>query len=377
MRAFGVFGPHLGASANHVSKAGLCIDGMYVRPKIVRISAPAPDLTRQQSSGSVLVKVSAFSCNFRDKGAFRGLQTASQRQFRVIGSEFAGHVVATGNAVGAVRVGDRVIGQNAYAGCSVRGAPASAIAIGLPTDRASCEFLVLREDQVAVIPPAMSLETAAGFGIAAQTAFSMVRRSGIQGGQRALVTSAGSNTSIALISALVSRGVWVVAATSSPLIGPQLLALGVKRVLSTDALTGVRDQRRAFAQRDAVPAVDAVFDPFCDLHLDCGVYALAPGGVYVTCGLAAQNPVLERQAAGTMLSTEQIMRCVMLNNLMVIGNCLGTAGDLRDALHAYCSGALQTVTDRVYTDADCGAFLHRTFVDRARFGKVVLVYADT
>jgi NADPH:quinone reductase-like Zn-dependent oxidoreductase len=371
VRALGVFGTLQPSHARGGDVVPLTVDGMLVRATMMTLREDPPDLTSPQYARSVLVRVQAFSCNYRDKGCFRTMQQVSSRRFRVIGSEFSGTVVAVGVGVASIAVGDRVIGQNAYAAPGATREESRADVGGLPTNGASREYLVLREHAVARIPECMPFVTGAAFGVNAQTAFSMLRRSGIRAGQSALVTSAGSNTSLALIYSLLRHGVRVTASTSSPSIHPALLALGVERVLSTHALRASACDAGAHLP---FGPIEVVFDPFFDLHLDAGVRSLVHGGRYITCGVAAQNAHVAAQLAGQSADLAAVMRRVILYNISVIGNCLGTAADLDAALAAFADGSLTTPIDSVHTGENSHAFLSRTFLDTSRFGKVVFAY---
>jgi len=66
---------------------------------------------------------------------------------------------------------------------------------------------------------------------------------------------------------------------------------------------------------------------------------------------------------------------LMTKNLSLHGNCLGLTSDLDHALRDYAAGALQTVTDSVFSGEDTvAAFFNRTYNDKKRFGKVVFAY---
>ncbi len=360
MRGLGVFGA-LGVDALASQHAdALIVDGMTVRPAIVTLREPVFEAHRHAYVHHVLVRVNAFSCNYRDKGFFRDLHTMPRNRCRVIGSEFVGTVVDVGARVTHVSIGDRVIGQNAYH----RMAPGDpSAAAGLPTNSASREYLVLHERRVAGIPTAMSAIDAAAFSVGAQTAFSMVRRARVAPGSLVLVTSATSNTSLSLIASLCCAGARVIATTSSVGSERRLLELGAEVVVGGRSLAEVCRARGELS---------FVFDPYFDLHLEHSVELLAPFGTYVTCGLAAQNDLTG--AAVRPVNAESVMRHAIVKNLSILGNCLGSADDLADALAAHAEGRLSVVVDSVHGGNDASAFLARTFVDRQRFGKVVFSY---
>jgi NADPH:quinone reductase-like Zn-dependent oxidoreductase len=159
----------------------------------------------------VLIKKTAFSCNYRDKGL---MLTASSKltgdRYYVIGSEFVGEVVAVGTKVTDLEVGDRVIGNNQYPDSGVDG-----ILPGVPTNHASKEYQIFHPVKLLKIPPQMPDEIAAVFSIGAQTTYSMIRKLHIQPGNNVLVTAAKSNTSLFAIAALQQYKVNVYVTTTS------------------------------------------------------------------------------------------------------------------------------------------------------------------
>jgi NADPH:quinone reductase-like Zn-dependent oxidoreductase len=102
---------------------------------------------------------------------------------------------------------------------------------------------------------------------------------------------------------------------------------------------------------------------------------MATGGRYITCGFYDQYlQMLGRSFEYTGLSCREIMTLAMLNNLSIIGNCIGLIEDLEKAIQDYESGRLKVVIDSVFTENQAAAFFQRTYCSSDRFGKVVLAY---
>ncbi len=85
------------------------------------LETPESDFTSLFTPHSVVVKVQAFSCNYRDRSLIHHFaeqcQTLSGNQkyfYSPVGSEFVGRVVKIGSEVSLVRVGDRVMSDNCY-----------------------------------------------------------------------------------------------------------------------------------------------------------------------------------------------------------------------------------------------------------------------
>lgn len=348
------------------------IDGMPARSGIVQAAEPAWDPADPRHARGVVVRVQAFSCNYRDKGYILSLTGKPANACFAIGSDFVGTVVEVGPEVRTLRVGDRVIAQNHYTGVGYDG---DGVREGIATSSASKEFQVFHENKLVAIPERMDDEVAAGFSIGAQTAYSMVRKLAPAPGARVLVTSATSNTSLAAIAALRRHDVRVWATTTSRAFDDRLRAAGVDHVVHVG--TGAD----SFAAGGAVDAVareiggfDCVVDPYFDLHLEKAVAVMAPFGRYTTCGLLAQNPHVAAAAGIRRMNAEAILVQVLTKNLSIIGNCIGLRDDLRDAVRDHGAGTLPWVVDSTFTGTDTAGFLERTYNDRTRFGKVVFRY---
>lgn len=354
--------------------SSVTVDGVTVGCGLVDTAPPAFDAAHPDQAHRVVTRVSAVSCNYRDKAFFYGMQHVPSHRYSAIGSEFVGEVVAVGSEVEGLAPGDRVIANNEYHGYP---AHADGVRQGIATNQASRAYHVLAERKLSRIPAGMPEEVAAGFSVGAQTAYSMVRRMHPVAGKRALVTAASSNTSLFLIAALRRRGIEVFASTTSARHIAALRALGVADVLSVSrAERGVRGSTALLEFGKAAGGFDYVADAFFDLHLQKCVEVMNPGGVYVTCGLAGQTTYSARASeTDEPIDMRDVMPGVMQKNLTIVGNCIGLSSDLTEALADYESGAFRVVVDSVYSGHDVAPFLERTYNTPERFGKVVFRYA--
>jgi len=350
------------------------VDRVPVGFGVVRTREPDFDRTAPGNATRVLVKVTAFSCNYRDKAfILSAAAKATDNSFYVLGSEFAGTVVAVGPEVSGLQLGDRVIGDNAYSGHGICGEGAPE---GLATNHASREYQVLDQRRMHRVPAEMPATVAAGFGVGSQTAYAMIRKVRTTPGARVLVTSARSNTSLFVINALRAHDVEVYATTTSAQCGGKLRQLGVKEVFEADL------HPREFTKHEQLVRVarrigrfDCVIDPFFDLNLAKALGVLAPGGTYITCGLARQDGAPSDPAPmPTAPRLEEVLLRAIVYNHQIIGNCLGTTEDLESACRDYAAGRLEVVIDSVFSGDKVGAFIERTFCARGRFGKVIFQY---
>jgi NADPH:quinone reductase-like Zn-dependent oxidoreductase len=361
-----------GGGPPHAGAERVEMDGVGVGCAVVETPEPAFDERDPANARRVLVRVRAFSCNYRDKGRiFRAVEAVRETGFYVVGSELVGEVVAAGPQVSRVAVGDRVVGDNALPSLTGGEWP-----VGIPTNHASREYQAFHEAKVARVPANMSDAVAAAFSLGAQTAYSMARRLEAGPGTTALVTSARANTSLMAIGALRARGARVWATTTSAAHHDALRALGVEEVFRLEpAMDTFRDHPALAAVAAGLGGFDCAVDPFFDLHLRRVLPVLRFGGRYVTCGFFDQfegRVAGPAQAGADCLAGLQI---AMLKNVHVIGNCLGLASDLEAALADYAAGRLTVPVDGVVGGGRTAEFMDRTFNARDRFGKVVYAYA--
>lgn len=328
------------------------------------INLPDPDPERPLFPDQVMIRVRAFSCNYRDQSLM--LQSISQDPEYCIclfGSEFVAEVVRVAPNVEKLAVGDRVVADHAYAGANF----ATGRVQGVISNQASLEYQIHDQCRLQKVPAGMGDAEAAAFSLNFQTAFSMVRRAGLKPGQRILVTSGFSNVSIALLNLLSHQPVEVFVCTTSPYASRLAECFTNCRVI-----TGKLEVEVGLIAA-GISGFDVVFDPFFDLNAPTILHSLRPFGKYITCGLLQQPGVIHQVPN---LSLTEFAAAAIANNLEVHFNCLGDSEDLSAAL-AFASGhSLRQVVDSVFSD-NLAAFLRRTFEDRSRFGKVVYCYRDT
>lgn len=354
-------------SIETIELAGVPVTCGIIHTKRTHFDRDAPE-----NSFKVLVRVQAFSCNYRDLNLiFSAVRKGGDRSFYVIGSEFTGEVVEIGREVQSVKIGDRVISD-----CHYTGGVNSRAAEGVPTNHGSKEYQVFHEDKVMCIPAEMPSEVAAAFTIGAQTSYSMIRKLRLSSGSNVLVTAARSNTSLFVIAALQKHRVNVYATTTSMQLADRIRALGVKEVFQFDpAAVSFTQNSELCRAASELGGFDAVIDPFFDLHLNKVLDVMAPCGRYVTCGLHDQHQrYVNPNYQFLQMNCQEVLVKAMMRNLQIIGNCLGLTEDLRQAVNDYSSGALNVVIDSVFTGSRIGDFFRRTYAAPERFGKVIYQY---
>ena len=336
----------------------------------VPLPDPVFDRHAPANRRNVLIRVRAFSCNYRDLGLiFNAISQGPGNSFFVVGSEFVGEVLDIGPEVSTLRVGDRVIGDNHFT--TPYGSD------GIPTNNASKEYLIFDERKLIGIPSSMPDTVAAAFSIGAQTAYSMIRKAQVAPGQHILITSARSNTALFLINALKKYQVNIYATATSLTYAAALKRMGARAVFYIDPVLGrfAEDTGIKSLLQD-IGGIDCVFDPFFDLNLVKIIDLIRPGGRYITCGLVAQHEQLIthdlQQHSATL---HQVMSAAIVKNVAIIGNNLGITEDLRSAIHDYDAGLLDVAIDLVCCGKQVARFFNRTYNSRERFGKVVYTYS--
>ncbi|MEX2286188.1 MAG: NAD(P)-dependent alcohol dehydrogenase [Planctomycetaceae bacterium] len=162
--------------------------------KLVERPQPEP------ATGEVLIRVRALSLNFRDLLILKGHYNARMPLPRVPLSDGAGEVVAVGQGVTRVSVGDRVMGN--FSQSWLDGEPTlekSRGALGGDVDGMATEFVALSQEGVVRVPAHLSDEEAATLPCAAVTAWNaLVRQGNIKAGDTVLLLGTGGVSLFAL-----------------------------------------------------------------------------------------------------------------------------------------------------------------------------------
>ena len=313
----------------------------------------------------VLVQKTGFSCNYRDQGWILHAQEALKNSEGLekglgLGSDFVGLVIAVGEGVSTLQIGDRVIPNSCYP------AEVEGTEFGIPTNHASARFETLHEYKLMKIPDSMPDEVAAGFTVGAQTAYSIVRRMDIKPSDKVLVTAATSNTSLFVLHALQQTKAQVFALTTRDAFSDRLVNLGVEDVIIKDRQQALLENEQLLKVLQKIGGFNVVIDPFWDIYLKEATEVLHFYGRYVSCGSAKSNFEIS--------DLYESMHNVIYKNLRINGNCLGTTEDLQQALEDVQSGKLQVVIDSIFRGSQVVEFLEKSFHSKKRFGKVVYLY---
>ena len=372
MRNFAVFAANAKPTLSRSDAIGkIVMDDIVVGCGIVETPEPQFHASDPANEHRVLVRVRAFSLNYRDKNRiFSMLVHGGQRGFYVVGSEFVAEVAEVGHGVTEFSAGDRVIGNNSYPSSGWDG-----VLPGVPTNHSSREFQIFHKAKLVKIPDCMPDPIAATFSIGAQTTYSMLRRLEIHEGANVLVTSGKSNTSLFAINALRNRKVNLWVTSTSRNFESELIKRGVNKLIVIPPDSGPFVESPDVAEILVHSGgIHFVIDPYFDLHLSRVLDLMAIGGKYITCGLYDQYLEMIGQRPKSTYRTGREMLMVMTKNLEILGNCIGTTADLLAAIGVFQEGNFEVIVDSVFSRSQVAEFLARTFISKDRFGKVVFQY---
>ncbi len=314
------------------------------------IAAPGPF--------DVLVKTQAASLNYRDIMVLEARYGAKKPNNRVPVGDGAGEVIAVGDQVQGVAVGDRVTAPHFSLWIDGAYSPAIFAAdLGNTADGWLSEIVRLPASACVKIPDNMSFQSAAALGAAAITAWRVVQVLGkVKSGDTVLTLGTGGVSIMALQLASISGA--TVAITSS---SDQKLELA--RSLGADITINYR-QRRDWenAVVEQTGGADIVVETVGLSTLDQSLAACAPNARVGFLG-----------ALGGVPSQGPNLMGLLIKNVLLQGITSGSRKNLADLLRACASNGVKPHIDRVFQFGEAEAAL--TYLAKAEHvGKVVITF---
>ncbi|MEU9349141.1 zinc-binding dehydrogenase [Streptomyces sp. NPDC048278] len=321
--------------------------------------------TPRPGPGEVLVQVAAVSIGrLLDLAARAGRHPYADFRFpHVLGADHSGVVVALGEGVGSVRVGDRVavfpvVTCGVCASCTQgrEEACAALSLIGTHRPGAYAQYCVAPARNVHPVPDGISPAMAASLALVGPVAANQLTQAGLRAGHWVLVQGAASalgSTTAALARHLGAR---IIATSRSPEKREVLSAAGAEVVLDATAPDFADRVREATGGHGADIAVDNLGDPAV---WDATVDALARGGTVVTSGAFLGGRV-------------QLDLLRLYSNCQrVIGVRTGNPASV-EALWAQAENGFRAVVDRTFPIGRA-ADAHRYLEDDSNVGRVALI----
>ncbi len=215
----------------------------------------------QPGPGEVVVRVRAAGVNFPDALIVQNLYQFKPTPPFSPGGETAGEVLAVGEGVQRVKVGDKVIALTIWGGFA--------------------EQVLAKQDQIISMPEGLSFEVAGSLLLTYGTCLHGLRdRAALQPGQTVLVLGAAGGIGIATIELAKALGARVIAAASSA------EKLATCRAKGADEVINYREQnlREEVKRLTGGQGVDVVMDPVGGDYAEQALRSMAWRGRYLVVG---------------------------------------------------------------------------------------------
>ena len=308
--------------------------------------------------GEILIQVKAAGVNFADVLARQGLYPDAPGRPFIPGFESSGEILALGEGVNGLRVGQRVLAFHSSGGYA--------------------EKIAAPAGNVFAIPDSLGAQTAVVLPLNYGTAYVALYHTGpIEPGMRVFLQAAAGGVGLAAIDLARRAGLEVVGAASSHFKRERLQAEGVKHVV---------DSRRAHVDKVArylyskEGGFDIVIDSVGGRSIAEGIRALRPGGRLVSIGVARMSRGGILGAIAFLLSTPRINPLGLLrtsrgfygvNLARLTRDPARARGILEELLRLTAAGEIHPEPGRVMQLAEAGA-AHELLEKRRNVGKIVL-----
>ncbi len=312
--------------------------------KIKEIPNPTP------KSNEVIVKVNVTGLNYDDIWGMRGKPIKIPMP-HVSGTDAAGEVVAIGDDVTTIKVGDRVVSHGNMS-CRVCMACTDGREYDCPNRRiwgfqtgplwgGYCEYAHLPEVNVVKIPDNVSYEEAAAASMTLTTSWHMlIGRAKIKPGQTVLIMGGASGMGIFGIQIAKLYGCDVIT-TASPNKLEQCLKLGADFAVDhrredwhKEVFAITKDIAK---KKGANSGVDVIFEHIGGSHWNKELTLLKYGATLVTTG------------ATTGYDVQTDLRHVFFKGINILGSTQGTRSELMEGLYWMSKKKIKSVIDSIYT----------------------------
>ena len=292
----------------------------------------------------------------------------------ISGSDAAGEVIAVGDEVNDIKVGDRVV---SHANMSCRTCKACTDGREFdctkrtiwgfqtgPLWGAYCEIAHLPEVNVVKIPDKVSFDEAAAASMTLLTSWHMlVGRAKIQPGQTVLIMGGGSGVG--------SFGIQIaklyncdVIATASPDKLDKCKELGADYAVDhrkDDWHKEVRAITKELAKKKGeLPGIDVSFDHIGETHFNKQLTLLKFGATLVTCG------------ATTGYDAKIDLRHIFFKGTNILGSTQGTKAELEQGLYWMGQGKIKSKIDSVFSFEQAAEAHTKMLTGKGLFGKILM-----
>ncbi|MCV0373187.1 MAG: zinc-binding dehydrogenase [Nitrosarchaeum sp.] len=335
--------------------------------KIKDIPEPTP------KSDEVVFRVKAAALNYDDIWGMRGKPLAIPLP-HISGTDASGEVIAIGDEVKNIKVGDRVVSHGNMS-CRVCKACTSGCEFDCRQRRiwgfetgplwgGYCEVTHLPEVNVVKIPDSVSYDEAAAASMTLLTSWHMlVGRAKIQPGHIVLIMGGGSGVGNFGIQIAKLFGCTVIA-TASPDKLDQLLDLGADYAVDhrdENWHKQVRDIAKSITRPyNDVPGVDVIFEHIGGSHWNKELTLLKYGATIVTTG------------ATTGYNAKTDLRHIFFKGINILGSTQGTRAELEQGLYWMSQGKIKAIIDSVYSLEHASEAHTKMLKGKGLFGKILI-----
>lgn len=321
---------------------------------------PDPEYTADE----VLVKVRACSINHLDLWIRQGLRNVTINLPHICGCDVAGEVAEVGSAVEGIAKGDRVVvspgvscGRCEYCLSGKDNfCRQYQIIGGYERNGGYAEYVAVPPQNVIPKPENLSFEDIAAIPLTFLTAWHMlVTRAKVRAGETVLVIGGGSGVGSAATQVAKLHGATVIATAGSEDKMKKARQIGADYTINHSTQDIAEETRNLTKRR----GVDIVFEHVGKSTWDKSIQSLTHGGRLITCGATS----------GPEVSLD--IRYLYRRQLTIMGNYMGSKGEVLEIMKFVESGKLKPVVDRVMP-LKSAAEAHKLIEDRAVFGKVIL-----
>ncbi|MCY3975811.1 MAG: zinc-binding dehydrogenase [Thaumarchaeota archaeon] len=321
----------------------------------------------------VVFKAEASALNYNDIWGMRGSPVPVPLP-HVSGSDAAGEVIAVGDQVTRIKVGDRVV-SHANMSCRVCSACTDGREYDCsnrtiwgfqtgPTWGAFSELIHLQEVNVVKIPDTVSYDEAAAASMTILTAWHMlVGRAKITPGQTVLIMGGGSGVG--------SFGIQIaklyncnVIATASPDKLDKCLQLGADYAVDhrkEDWHKEIRSITKEIAKKtNTSPGIDLSFDHIGQTHWNKQLTLLKYGATLVSCG------------ATTGYDAKTDLRHIFFKGTNILGSTQGTKAELEQGLYWMGRGKIKSAIDSIFSFENAAEAHTKMLTGKGMFGKILL-----
>jgi len=335
--------------------------------KVKEVPDPKP------KANEVVFKVKSTALNYNDIWGMRGTPVPVPLP-HISGSDAAGDVIAVGEDVKNIKVGDKVVSHSNMS-CRVCKACTDGrefdcvnrVIWGFQTGSnwgAFSEITHLPEVNISKIPQGISYDEAAAASMTLLTSWHMlVGRAKIRPGQTVLIMGGGSGVG--------SFGIQIaklyncdVIATASPDKLDKCLELGADFAVDhrkEDWYKEVRAISKELAKKkDEAPGIDISFDHIGQTHWNQQLTLLKYGATLVSCG------------ATTGYDAKTDLRHVFFKGINILGSTQGTKAELDQGLYWMGQGKIKAAIDSVYSFEQAAEAHTKMLTGKGLFGKILM-----